>query len=50
MNKCALAALFLVAASAGLKSTFAEDSNHEKPNILVIFIDGYGVRGSELFW
>ena len=49
MNKCALATLFFVAASAGLKSTFAEDSNHEKPNILVIFIDDMGFADPSCF-
>ncbi|MCS5629800.1 MAG: sulfatase-like hydrolase/transferase, partial [Pirellulaceae bacterium] len=49
MNKYALAILSVVAVSAGLESSSAEDSNSDKPNILVIFIDDMGFADPSCF-
>ena len=49
MKQHALTILSLIAISVGLESASAEDSNNEKPNILVIFIDDMGFADPSCF-
>ncbi len=49
MKQFAITILSLVVISAGLESVSAEDSNNEKPNILVIFIDDMGFADPSCF-